>query len=226
MTSRMPHTPVAMRVLGLLGMLGGLVLLAAFVVDVPPESNTVRLILFLGGGVAVALTTPERRGVVSRRLAWAAVIPIIVASAATGGWLLVAAGRDRPFAGDFGLLGFWITLAMWLSHAWFGIVAARMDIRWRPAALLLAVAAILAITGHGPPGTHVAGAPDDLRADRAGRGRARRVRLGPPRPRCRAGRPGPASSGDPRERGRGSDPGTRRLDPVSAGSHARPGPRP
>ena len=38
-------------------------------------------------------------------------------------------------------------LAFWLADAWFGIVALRLGVAWRPAAVVLAVGSLLAITG-------------------------------------------------------------------------------
>jgi hypothetical protein len=44
----------ATRLAGLVGVVGGAVLLAAFVVDIPPGLNDVRLTLFFVGTLAVA----------------------------------------------------------------------------------------------------------------------------------------------------------------------------
>ncbi|HYO42095.1 MAG TPA: hypothetical protein VES19_02750, partial [Candidatus Limnocylindrales bacterium] len=62
-------------------------------------------------------------------------------------WTLLAIGRPSPFSGAFGLVGFWIGLAMWLGHAWFGTVALRTGALPRLAVLMLAVGSILALLG-------------------------------------------------------------------------------
>jgi hypothetical protein len=62
-------------------------------------------------------------------------------------WILLALGRERPFAGEFGLVGFWVALAAWLADACFGIVALRLGVRWRWAAVALVVGSLLAILG-------------------------------------------------------------------------------
>jgi hypothetical protein len=62
-------------------------------------------------------------------------------------WELLALGRERPFAGDFGLIGFWVGLAFWLTGAWFGLVALRLGVLWRLAAVALVVGSLLAILG-------------------------------------------------------------------------------
>ena len=128
-------------------MLGGFGLLLAFVMEIPPALNTVRLVLFCAGAIAIALATYGRHAAVSRRLALAGTIPLIVANGWYVAWILLSLGRERPFAGDFGLVGFWAGLAFWLADAWFGIVALRLGVAWRPAALILAVGSLLAITG-------------------------------------------------------------------------------
>ena len=45
------------------------------------------------------------------------------------------------------MVGFWAGLAFWLADAWFGIVALRLGVLWRWAALALVVGSLLAIPG-------------------------------------------------------------------------------
>ena len=59
--------PTATRLLGVLGVLGGLALLAAFVVEIPPAWNTVRLFLFPAGAIAVAAAAYGTHAAASRR---------------------------------------------------------------------------------------------------------------------------------------------------------------
>jgi hypothetical protein len=135
------------RALGVVGILGGLVLLAAFVVEIPPAWNTVRLFLFPAGAIAVALAVHGRHAAVSRRLALAGTVPVLLANGALIAWELLALGRERPFAGDFGLIGFWVGLAFWLADGWFGVVALRLGVLWRWAAVALVAGSLLAILG-------------------------------------------------------------------------------
>lgn len=141
------HRRPGVRVLGLLGIVGGIALLAAFIVSLSTALNTVRIFLFLAGGVAVVVAANEPQAKVSGRLALAGVIPLVLANGAVAIWELLSLGRDRPFAGDFGLVGFWAGLSMWLAHAWYGVTAMRIGVLWRWAALILAVGSLLAITG-------------------------------------------------------------------------------
>ncbi len=138
---------LAIRSLGIAGMLGGLGLLAAFVFDIPGALNTIRIVLFCGGALSAGVALFGPHAAASRRLALAATVPLVAANGLYIAWVLVAVGRERPFAGDFGLLGFWAGLALWLAGAWFGVVALRLGVAWRPAALILAVGSLMAITG-------------------------------------------------------------------------------
>jgi hypothetical protein len=137
----------ASRLLGVVGIVGGLGLLAAFVVEIPPAWNTVRLFLFPAGAIAVALAVHGRHADVSRRLALAGTVPVLLANGAVIAWELLALGRERPFAGDFGLVGFWVSIAVWLADAWFGMVALRLGVLLRWAAVALVAGSLLAILG-------------------------------------------------------------------------------
>ena len=143
-----PDSPsTATRLLGFIGVLGGLGLLAAFVVEIPSTLNSARLVLFCAGAIAIALATYGRHAAVSMPLALAATIPLIVANGWYIAWILLALGRERPFAGDFGMVGFWAGLAFWLADAWFGIVALRLGVVWRGTAIVLVAGSLMAITG-------------------------------------------------------------------------------
>src|SRR5512141_3067081 len=101
----------AIRALGALGVVGGVLFLAAFVVEIPAGWNPARLVLWNAGGIAVAAATYGRPASRSRPLALAATVPVVVAGSAAILWTLLAIGRDSPFSGAFGLLGFWTSLA-------------------------------------------------------------------------------------------------------------------
>lgn len=148
MSASHPGAPsIATRALGVVGIMGGLGLLAAFVVEIPSALNSARLVLFCAGAIAIALATYGRHAAVSGRLALAATMPLIVANGWYIAWILLALGRERPFAGDFGMVGFWAGLAFWLADAWFGIVVLRLGVLWRWAALSLVVGSLAAIVG-------------------------------------------------------------------------------
>lgn len=147
MTVTDPHRPAGIRALAVLGIFGGLAVLVAFIADLSAAQNAARILLFLAGGPAVVLAAYGPQAEVSRRLALVGAVPLIAANAALAMWELLSLGRDRPFAGDFGLAGFWAGIGLWVAHAWYGLVAMRVGVLWRWAALILVVGSLLAITG-------------------------------------------------------------------------------
>jgi hypothetical protein len=139
--------PAGVRALAGLGILGGLALLVAFFADLTPAQNTARLLMFLAGGVAVACAAYRPQARVSRHLALAGAIPLVLANGTLAAWIILSLERDRPFAGEFGLAGFYSGLALWLAHGWYGIVATRIGVMWRGATIILAAGSLLAIAG-------------------------------------------------------------------------------
>jgi hypothetical protein len=135
------------RVLGLLGIVGGAVLLAAFIVDISPDLNVVRLVLFYVGAVAVVLAVYPRHAAVAPLLASIAAVPALLANAWSLAMIALASGRPNPFAGDFGLVYFFASLALWLADALFGLVALRLGVVSRWGGLALGLGSLLAITG-------------------------------------------------------------------------------
>lgn len=146
-TSQSPAPGFAVRGLGVVGIVGGIGILVAFVVDIPPAVNTVRIVLFYAAAISVTVAVHPWHAAVSRRLALVAAVPLVLTNAWSLAWFLVGLGQERPFAGDFGLVGFYAGLASWMADAWFGLVALRIGVLWHPATLALAVGSILAITG-------------------------------------------------------------------------------
>ena len=153
-------TPVT-RTLGLLGVVGGALLLAAFVSWNPfadAAANVVRLFLFTLGGVAIALALYRRQAAVAPRLA----LIVTAAVALTGIWntghLVIALGQAHPFGGTIGFIYFLAGLSLWLTAAAFGAAvlrigaAARNLPAWlaaavRLGALALVIGSLLAVLG-------------------------------------------------------------------------------
>jgi len=138
---------VASRVLGLAGILGGAVLLAAFVVDVAPDLNNVRLVLFNLGAIAVVVAVHRRHGTESTTLAAVVASATVLANASYLSMVVLATGRPNPFAGDFGLAGFYAGMALWLTDAAFGVVTLRTRVATGWGALALAIGSVLALAG-------------------------------------------------------------------------------
>jgi hypothetical protein len=146
-TRRARTRRAALVPLAILGIAGGLGLLAAFAIEIPPALNTWRIVLFCSGAIAIAAATFGRHVAISRPWAIAGTVPVMVANAAYLAWILLASGRASPFSGDVGLAGFWLGLAMWLADAWFGLVALRIGTVPRWVALMLAAGSVLAVLG-------------------------------------------------------------------------------
>ncbi len=136
------------RLLGLVGILGGSVLLAAFLVEIAPDLNTVRLILFNLGAIAIVLALHRRQLAASPRLAWAVAIPTVLINIWHIGMIVLDIGRTEPIgAGAFGMVYFVVGLALWLTDAAFGLVTLRLAGVARWGGLALAIGSLLAITG-------------------------------------------------------------------------------
>ena len=148
-TSMTPPTAAA-RALGAAGILGGVLLLVAFVIEVRPDLNWIRLVLFNVGAIATGIAFGRTAGRAS--LVWATAAAVILTNATHIAMTVLSLGVERPFAGDFGLVLFIVTLAMWLADAAFGLVLAvgRQPVEGagaRLGAVALAIGSLLAIIG-------------------------------------------------------------------------------
>lgn len=136
------------RLLGLIGTLGGLGLIAVFIIEIGPELNVLRLILFNAGAMSIVIGVHRRQASVAPRLALAVAIPAVLANAWYLAMTALAAGRTGPIgAGDFGLVYDVAAASMWLADAAFGLVALRLGVFTRWGALALGIGSLLAITG-------------------------------------------------------------------------------
>jgi hypothetical protein len=140
----------AVTIAGLMGIVGGLAILAAFIPGIPwtPEAFQLRLVLFNAGAIAVVAVVGWRQPA-GRPWSRAAAAATIVANAWYLVVVLLSIGRPQPPAADpdFRLVGFVAGAAMWLLDAGFGAVATRDRSVGRPAAVALAVGSVLAFTG-------------------------------------------------------------------------------
>ncbi len=137
------------RMLGLVGILGGAFLLAAFVIDIAPGFNVLRIVLFNVGAMAIVIAVHRRQASASHRLALAAAAPAVLANAWYLAMVLLSIGRPQPPEGDsdFRLVSFFAGVAMWLTDAAFGLVTLRLGAVARWGALALAIGSVLAFTG-------------------------------------------------------------------------------
>jgi hypothetical protein len=142
---------ISTRLLGILGILGGLVLVAAFLPSLPwnNELFQLRLVLFNAGAIAIAIAVHRRQAAASRRLSLAVAIPVILANAWYIAMVVLSIGRPQFPAPDpeFRLVMFYAGGAMWLADAAFGFVTWRLHTVTRWGALALAIGSLLAFLG-------------------------------------------------------------------------------
>ncbi len=147
MTSPLAAPSASSRVLGLIGILGGGVLLPAFVLEIPAGLNILRLVLYLVGAIGVVVAVHRRQVGASPTLARVVAIAAVVANATVLLREVLPYGPWHPFAGDNGLVLFYAGIAMWLTDAAFGLVTLRLGVVTRWGALALAVGSVFAILG-------------------------------------------------------------------------------
>lgn len=124
----------SMRWLGLFGLIGGLLLLAAFLTFAPFETqiaNTVRLVVFTLGGAAIALAFHRRQALVAPSVAYVTTTLVVLAGGAYALWTIASQWVSSPFLGTFGALGFVAGIALWLSAAIYGAGALTINAIWR-----------------------------------------------------------------------------------------------
>ena len=118
------------RVLGLLGVVGGLLLVAAFVPGLPwtQELTQLRLVAFNVGAIAIATAVHRRQVPVAPRASLVAAGAVALANA----WYLamIVLSIGRPVFPDpdpeFRQVAFWAGVAMWWADAAFGIFTWRL----------------------------------------------------------------------------------------------------
>jgi hypothetical protein len=135
--------PIPVRLLGALGIVGGVAILAAFLLEIPPDLNALRIIVVNLGAIAVILAVHRRQARVSPVLALAGAVPAVLANA----WYLVMVVLSLGGTGGFGLVFFWAGVALWISVAWFGLVTFRLGTVTRWGSLAVAIGAALTLTG-------------------------------------------------------------------------------
>ena len=129
--------PLEERVLGIAGIVGGAVLLTAFVIDVPSGLNAMRIALFNLGAIAVVIAV-LRRSVPASLLAIGVGVVVILVNALYGFMALADIHAVAPL---------WAGVALWLTTALFGLNIVREGGLTRWGALALAVGSVLAVTG-------------------------------------------------------------------------------
>ena len=119
----------SMRLFGLVGVAGGVVLLWAFISLNPfgdRSLNTVRLATFWLGGMAIALGFYRRLAASSPRFAAFATAAVLVSGAWNVAWVVLAFGQENPHADGFGGVGVVGQMVGWWVQAVYGAVLFRL----------------------------------------------------------------------------------------------------
>ena len=138
------------RLLGVLGVVGGAVILVAFLPFEPWSADlfNLRLVLFNLGVIAIVVAVYRRQVVVSPVLAASAALPAVIANL----WHMImtisaVSQPGEPGVGSYGTIYIAASTAMWLSDAWFGLMALRLGGVNRIGALAVAIGSIFAFVG-------------------------------------------------------------------------------
>ncbi len=132
-----------MRLLGLFGAVGGVLLLWAFISLNPfktEPANMIRLILFTLGGAAVAIAFHRRQAPVAPRLASVAAGAVVVSGVLFASLIVLGLWVESPGSGGFGTVHFWAGISLWLSAAVYGATMLRIGEAWRGMSRPLAIA--------------------------------------------------------------------------------------
>jgi hypothetical protein len=139
-------TPV-MRVLGLLGIAGGLILVSAFVFFIPGTFNVARLVLFNAGAIAIAIAVSRTSFELLGGPGIAAAAFVVFANVLYAAMIVVTQqGRPRLFGEHDALIWMLVGMALWAADGLFGLVALRLTGLGRIGAASLVVGS-LAVLG-------------------------------------------------------------------------------
>ena len=123
----------SMRWLGLFGVVGGALLLFAFVRWTPFESlavNTVRLLIFGMSGAAIAVAFHGRQSYKSPRLAIVATLAVVVAGVWYTAGTAIGFFVESPFSGTFGFIGALAAAALFATPTVYGAAMLWMGVAW------------------------------------------------------------------------------------------------
>ena len=110
----------SMRLLGLFGVIGAVLLLWAFISFNPfvdPRVNSIRLLAFSLAGAAISLAFYRRQALVAPTLALLTTGAVVIAGLWSSTVLILSSGVERPFIGTFGLIGLFANIALFVTPA-------------------------------------------------------------------------------------------------------------
>jgi len=142
----------ATKALGVVGILGGLILVAGYFPSIDWHGLFIlRLLLFNAGTIAIVIAVHRRQAVRSRYLSLATAALAALGNAWYGVFIILAIGRPEFPEPDpvFRPLFFAAAIVMWLGDAIFALVALRLGAVSRWASLAVAVGTLVAFLAMG-----------------------------------------------------------------------------
>lgn len=124
----------SMRLLGLFGIVGAVLLLWAFISFNPFQDqgvNQVRLITFALAGAAIALAFHRRQALAAPTLALLTTAAVVIAGIWSAAVVILSNGVQSPFIGTFGLIGLFSGIALWVSPAVWAIGMLHTGAAWQ-----------------------------------------------------------------------------------------------
>lgn len=123
-----------MRLLGLFGVVGAVLLLWAFVSFNPfadAALNQLRLMVFALAGAAISLAFHRRQAFVAPTLAVLTTAAVVISGLWYVTWILLAPGVESPHIGTFGFVNLLAGIALWVSPAAWAIGQLHTGAAWQ-----------------------------------------------------------------------------------------------
>lgn len=130
---------LAARILGAAGVVAGVVILLAYVIELPAELFPPRLVVFGLGVIAIGMGVHRRQSSRAAGLSLAVMLALLFACA----FFVATVVLVRPGS----LIGFWSGVALWMASAVFGLASAWIGGVSRIGSIAVAVGALLTLTG-------------------------------------------------------------------------------
>jgi hypothetical protein len=124
----------SMRLLGLFGAIGAVLLLWAFISFNPFAEialNRVRLVMFALAYVAISLAFYRRQALAAPTLALLTTAFVVIAGSWYAAWVVLASGVESPFLGTFGLINLFAGIALWVSPVPWAIGLLHTGAAWQ-----------------------------------------------------------------------------------------------
>lgn len=123
-----------MRLLGLFGVIGAVLLLWAFISFNPfadQRVNNIRLLVFSLAGAAISLALYRRQALVAPTLALLTTGAVVIAGLWSATVLILSSGVDSPFMGTFGLISLFANIALWVTPAIWAVGLLHTGAAWQ-----------------------------------------------------------------------------------------------